>query len=138
HASSFAMRNGKTGTIVHDGTFDGWGAACPSGTVFMGGGGYTVYGTAVQYSGPDWDPSTDALVPNSWITIDDGGVAVSFVTCYSPSGASIPGAVTSMSQVWNATNIAQHTEGVDASHYPSAASTAKVDSLKSGLAQPKR
>jgi len=98
-ASSFAMRSGRTGTIAHDGSIDGLGAKCPTGTVFVSGGGFAP-GAAdyIYYSGPDWNAVTDALIPNSWIVISDTGVGVSNVTCYQPSGAPIPGVATSFLQ----------------------------------------
>lgn len=109
-AGSFAMRSGKTGTIVHDGYFDAVGAKCPSGTVFVSGGGYMPYG-AIWYSGPDWNATTEALIPNSWIVVGSDGYDIYFgvsnVTCYQASGASIPGAATKLSQtMWQSSPAA--------------------------------
>ena len=101
NASSFAMRTGRTGTITHDGTLDGWGAKCPAGTVFVSGGGVIpTYDDYISYAGPDWNPDTGKLIPNSWIVMGHNGIGVSNVTCYQPSGAAIPGAATTINQTW--------------------------------------
>ena len=94
-SGSFAKASAKTGIVKHDGTFDGIGAKCPTGTVSTGGGGFDPYGWEIGYSGPDWSESTNALIPNSWIALDvDGYVLNSYVNCMSMSGAAIPGAMT--------------------------------------------
>jgi hypothetical protein len=112
HSSSFAMRSGKTGTIVHDGTYDGLGAKCPSGTVFVSGGGYAPYeGESIIYSGPDWDGATGKLIPNSWIVGTESGYGVSNVTCYQPSGAAIPGVATSVDQTTGSSAVAAAAAG---------------------------
>ncbi len=136
HVSSLARTTGKTGTVVHDGTWDGWGAKCPAGTVFVSGGGYAKYGSAIYYSGPDWDVNTHVLVPNSWIVLDDSGVGVSNVTCYSPTGAAIAGAAQTVDDaVGNGMYAAQRVEGPS---YPSPAGTAKLDQFKAAQGQSKR
>lgn len=100
NSTSFARTSAKTGTIAHDGYWDGMGATCPTGTVFVSGGGYMPeYADFIYYSGPDFNYETGALIPNSWIVLGDYGVGVSNVTCHSPSGAAIPGAATTVDQV---------------------------------------
>jgi hypothetical protein len=135
-STKFAMRIGKTGTIVHDGTFDGWGAKCPAGTVFVSGGGYAKFGSAIYYTGPDWDVATGKIVPNSWLVLDDSGVGVSNVTCYQPSGAAIAGVATTVEQLAGDALVAQQTAG--ASSFPSAAGTAKLNDFKASQGQAKR
>ena len=99
NSTSFARTSGKTGTIAHNGYWDGVGAKCPTGTVFASGGGYMPeMADFIYYSGPDFNYDTGALIPNSWIVIGDYGIGVSNVTCYSPSGAAIPGVATNVSQ----------------------------------------
>jgi hypothetical protein len=99
-ASSFARTTAKTGIVKHDGTLDGVGAKCPTGTVSTGGGGFDPYGWEIGYSGPDWNVTTDALIPNSWIVLDvDGWVLNSYVNCMSMTGAAIPGAMTASDYV---------------------------------------
>jgi hypothetical protein len=105
-AGSLARTSAKTGTIVYDGTIDGNGAKCPSGTVATGGGGVAEYGMGLIYSGPDWNVDTHAIVANSWLAISDAGVEVSYVKCMSMSGKSIPGAVTRFEQLIPAANVA--------------------------------
>ena len=134
HASSFAMRSARTGTIVHDGSYDGLGAVCPAGTVFASGGGFAKYGSAIVYSGPDWDAATGALIPNSWIVLDDSGVGVSNVTCYSPSGAAVPGAATTIDQVDGTTSSSAGSPSLMSAER-SEASVAKLESLKAAQAK---
>jgi hypothetical protein len=106
-AASFAMRSGKTGTVVHNSNADSWGAKCPAGTVFVSGGGSVQYTSDnMLYSGPDWDPTTEKVVPNSWLVIGydaySGTLSYgkSYVTCYQPSGAAVAGAATTLAQLF--------------------------------------
>jgi len=87
-------RKAKTATISHDGSVDGVGAHCPSGTILTGGGAYAANGMALWYSGPDLNADGSNFLPNSWLAISEMGVEVTFATCYSPSGAAIAGDVT--------------------------------------------
>jgi hypothetical protein len=105
--TSYAKTYGKTGTIVHDSSTDGWGAACPAGSVFVSGGGATEYvSDNMLYSGPDWNPDTKAVIPNSWLVINwDASMGSlsygkSYVTCYNPSGAAVAGAATNYAQLF--------------------------------------
>jgi len=91
-SASFAKVAGKTATVV--GADAGIAAHCPSGTLLVGGGGLADGG--LMYSGPDTDSSGN-FSKNSWDAIGYDSVfgsAISFAQCYSPSGASIPGAIT--------------------------------------------
>ncbi len=129
-SGSFARVSGKTGTIVHDGTSDAKGAHCPSGTVFVSGGGISKgigqAGANLVYSGPDWDANTEALIPNSWLVLDNSGYAtISFVTCYSPSGAAIHGAATTLGGLTGAS-----TTSASSSSYHSAAASKKASQFR--------
>lgn len=94
-SGSFAMRSMKTGVINDKDLTDAYGAVCPSGTVSTGGGGFDPYGWPIAYSGPDWNIDTMALIPNSWVVLDEFGyVLTSYVNCINPSGAAVPGAMT--------------------------------------------
>ena len=96
---SYAKASARSGIILHDGSSDNWGAKCPAGSIATGGGGYDPYGYPVAYSGPDYDASTGAVVPNSWLALDEYNyVLVSFVNCTNVTGGSIPGAVTNHGQ----------------------------------------
>jgi hypothetical protein len=107
HASSFSMRSAKTGTIVHDGSIDYVGAKCPTGTTISAAGGAPLYGYALAYSGPDWDATTGAIIPNSWYVVDDQGYAgYAYVTCLNPSGGAVPGAITSADQLFPTSTMA--------------------------------
>ena len=112
HSSSFAMRSGKTGTIVHDGTYDGLGAKCPSGTVFVSGGGYAPYeGESIIYSGTGLGRSHRQADPQ---LLDRGhrlGLRGANVTCYQPSGAAIPGVATSVDQTTGSSAVAAAASG---------------------------
>jgi hypothetical protein len=91
-SESFAMRSAKTATIVHDGYYDGKGAKCPSGTVFVSGGGFAPASSDyIWYAGPDFDINGN-LIANSWLVMADNGVGTSNVTCMSLSGAAVSGA----------------------------------------------
>ena len=130
NSTSFARTSGKTGTIAHDGYWDGMGATCPTGTVFVSGGGYMPEcADYIWYSGPDFDYDTGALIPNSWIVIGDYGVGVSNVTCYSPSGKAIPGAATNVSQTTGADDAMLMSASPQDSA-PSEAAAAKVAKIK--------
>lgn len=99
HASSFAMRSAKTATIVHDGYYDGLGAKCPSGTVFVSGGGFVpASADYIWYAGPDFDIN-GTLIANSWLVLADNGVGTSNVTCMSLSGAAVSGAAKNVDQL---------------------------------------
>ena len=97
-STAFALRAGRTATVSDPDPSDPWGPVCPTGTVSTGGGGGG--GGAVMYSGTDFDDdeSGNAVpIPNSWVVIDTAGYVVgSQVTCYSPSGAAIPGGNTTI------------------------------------------
>ena len=107
HASAFARSTGKTGIIYAADK----GAVCPAGTIATGGGGALfhydvtapndeskyVYDIPINYSGPDINATTGALIPNSWIVLPADGTTLygidAYVVCYNPNGA-VPGAVT--------------------------------------------
>ncbi|WP_426562923.1 hypothetical protein ACPPVT_18705 [Angustibacter sp. McL0619] len=136
-STSLAKTSGRTGTIVHDGDYDALGAKCPVGTVFVSGGGYAKYGAGIRYSGPDWNADTGAIIPNSWIVLDESDYpGVSNVTCYSPSGAAIPGAATTLDQLSSGgANVSESTSGPS---WPSARVIAKAESFQAAQVQPKR
>ncbi|MGZ4617970.1 MAG: hypothetical protein ACXV3F_04455 [Frankiaceae bacterium] len=105
HASALAKVNSKTGIVPATDA----GAVCPTGTIATGGGGSvyklnadnTITDIPTYYSGPDWNTTTGALIPNSWIVLPDSvnakDVNVHFdvyVVCYKPAGGSIPGSIT--------------------------------------------
>jgi len=99
HASSLARSTAKSGVVFHDGTLDGVGAKCPSGTIATGGGGYDPLGWTIWYSGPDFT-TAGTIIPNSWVAIDENGYAlVSFANCVNVMGGGINGAVTSTDQL---------------------------------------
>jgi hypothetical protein len=107
HASSFARSTGKTGIIYAADK----GAVCPAGTIATGGGGALfhydvtapndeskyVYDIPINYSGPDINATTGALISNSWVVLPADGTTHygidAYVVCYNPNGA-VPGAVT--------------------------------------------
>jgi hypothetical protein len=132
-STKFAMRSAKTGTIAHNGYWDGMGAKCPTGTVFVSGGGYMPeFADYIYYSGPDFT-ETGALIPNSWIVMGDYGVGVSNVTCHSPSGASIPGVATSIDDTMGFDDMglmAATTEKGDSVSDLAAAKIAKVKEMR--------
>jgi hypothetical protein len=88
-SSSFARSTGRTGLVL--GPEEGGAAKCPNGTIVTGGGGLDEMG--LLYSGPALS-ADDKFVPNTWLAIGQSGTTFSFATCYSPSGAAIPGAIT--------------------------------------------
>ena len=95
-SSWFARSTAKSAVVSHDGSADGLGAKCPTGTIALSGGGYDPYGWPVAYSGPDFD-ANGVLIPNSWLAMDEMGYSlVSFVTCVNLSGAAVPGALTNI------------------------------------------
>jgi hypothetical protein len=107
-STAFAKAALTTGTIAHDGYYDGLGAVCPTGSKFVGGGGYMPgVDDFVWYSGPDWNADTETLIPNSWIVIGNHGVGTSNVTCLRPSGGAIAGAATTVDQLF----ASEYTEG---------------------------
>lgn len=105
-SGSFARTTAKSGTIVHDGYEDGLGAQCPTGSIITGGGGYDTYGYPVAYSGPDYDADTGAIIPNSWLALDEEGyVLVSFANCTNVTGGAVTGAVTNVNQMPGMTGV---------------------------------
>jgi hypothetical protein len=89
-SSSFARSTGRTGIVLSPTA--GVAAKCPAGTILTGGGGLDEMG--LLYSGPELSAAGD-FVPNTWLAFGVSGSGFSFATCYSPSGAAIPGAITS-------------------------------------------
>ena len=88
-SSSFARSTGRTGVVLSP--EPGAAATCPNGTILTGGGGLDEMG--LMYSGPELSPAGD-FVPNTWLAFGQSGTTLSFATCYSPSGAAIPNAIT--------------------------------------------
>lgn len=98
-SGSFARSTAKSGVVLHAGYDDYAGAKCPTGTIATGGGGYDIYGYELGYSGPDWDVTTGAIIPNSWLTLDvNWEPMVSFANCVNVMGGAVSGAVTNSSQ----------------------------------------
>ena len=90
---------GQSAVVWHDGSTDGIGAKCPTGTIVTGGGGYDPMGWEIGHSGPDLNTDTKAVVPNSWIVLDVNWYPlVSFANCVSLTGAAVPGALTNVAR----------------------------------------
>lgn len=124
--AAFLNASAKTATIVHDGSVDGLGAKCPTGTLLTGGGAFATLGTSIWYSGPDLNAAGDGFAPNTWLAISDYGVEYTYATCYSPTGAAIAGDVSVQG--------IQAKTGVSAlSATPTKAETKKIDQIKALL-----
>jgi hypothetical protein len=89
-SASFARSTGRTGVVMS--ATPGAAAKCPTGTILTGGGGLDEMG--LLYSGPELSAAGN-FVPNTWLAFGQSGTGFSLATCYSPSGAAIPGAITS-------------------------------------------
>ena len=88
-------------------------AKCPTGTILTGGGGLDEMG--LLYSGPELSAAGDFL-PNTWLAFGQSGSTLSFATCYSPSGAAIPGAITSARAKALVAQQAERVAGLRARH----------------------
>jgi hypothetical protein len=108
-SSSFARSTGRTGIVLGAGL--GEAAKCPKGTIVTGGGGLDEMGLA--YSGPAISAAGDFL-PNTWLALGQSGETFSFATCYSPSGAAIPGAITGSKATALAAQQAKRVEALKA------------------------
>lgn len=87
-AAGFARTTGKTGIIIAP-ALDTM-AKCPAHTIAVSGGGFAMgVSDYIWYSGPGVDANFNP-VANTWKAVADGST-ISWVSCYSPTGAAIPG-----------------------------------------------